>query len=178
MKAICSYCQQEKDVESFEHPLTFQVNPTCSQCKNKLLSTPSYDAERKILAKTGCLTPALLILSIIFLIFGNSAVGLWGIIISLIIGAISFFGLEYFVKKRDKNYGFDPTKYIWCKTCKNFRKVKNWDYTFSQSKKLLNASEVPCKIYNQTKEVWGKYFNLPSGDRKLYPDDCSYWAKK
>lgn len=178
MKATCSYCQQEKDVENFRHPITLQVKPTCSQCKNNLLSIPSYDAERNILAKTGCLMPVLLLISIIFLIFDNSTIGLWGIIISVMIGAISFWGLEYFIKKRDKNFGFDPTKYIWCETCKNFRKVKNWDYSSSQLKELLDTSAVPCKIYNKTKEVWKKYFNLPLGDRKLYPDDCSYWIKK
>ena len=47
MKDICFYCHQEKDIETFKHPYTFQVKNTCSQCKNKLLGIPSYEKGEK-----------------------------------------------------------------------------------------------------------------------------------
>jgi hypothetical protein len=56
--------------------------------------------------------------------------------------------------------------------------VKDWDYTFSQSKELLSESKIPCKIFDQAKGVWINYFNLSPADRKLYPDDCKYWTRK
>jgi hypothetical protein len=115
------------------------------------------------------------------LIIGSYSMGIWGIIISVIIGVLSFCGLEHYVRKRDKNFGFDPSKYTWCKTCKNYKKVKDWDYVFSQStqsKELPSESKLPCKIFDQAKGVWINYFNLSPAHRKLYPDDCKFWTRK
>jgi hypothetical protein len=85
---------------------------------------------------------------------------------------------DFWQKKREKIIELDPKKFTWCKTCKNFRKVKRWSLTFSEPKELLDTSKVPCKIYIQTQEVWEKYFNLPLSDRRLYPHNCSHWVKK
>lgn len=86
MRDTCYYCHKETATEDFKHPLTFQIKPTCIQCKDKLLNAPSYETKRKLLAKTGCLAVLILIIGIILLILGSYAMGTWGIIISVIIG--------------------------------------------------------------------------------------------
>ena len=108
----------------------------------------------------------------------KSTIFLYILLITIAIGLISFCGVEYFVKKRYKNFGFDPTKYKWCRTCKYFKKVKNWDFEFSQSEEKVDSSFIPCKNYDLTHEVWNRFFNMSPGDRKLYPDFCEKWVKK
>lgn len=180
MENICSYCNQKIDVKDFRHPVTLQIKPTCLQCKNNLLSIPTYEKERQFLAKLGCLTPLLFILSILFMIFFNFNLGLWGIIISVITGIISFASLEFFIKKRNKNFGFgiEPKKLICCETCKNFKNVKDWIYISSLVKDLQEATEIPCKIFHKTQDVWIEYYNLSPDDRLIYPKNCPFWVKK
>ena len=178
MKESCHYCKQLSEVVDFEHPLTFQIHPTCDVCKNKLLSTKTYEIERNLLSKVGCLSIFMTVALLIIYFVYNSTISVYILIISVVIGLFSFFGLEYFVKKRNKNFGFDPTKYKWCNTCRYFKRVKNWDFEFSESKDIVDSSFIPCKNYELTQKVWNRYFKMLPEDRKLYPDFCEHWIKK
>ncbi len=110
MKDICNYCKEEKEIEKFTHPIALNILRSCADCRTKLLIMPTYMAERKLLSKIGCLTIALFIISIIILFPVNLKIGIGGIIFSIILGAISFFGVEYFIRKANKNLGEDDFK--------------------------------------------------------------------
>jgi len=178
MNDNCHYCKKYKEVEDFEHPLTFQIHPTCTECKTKLLATKTYEFERNIFSKIGCFSILIIVFFLILFVINKSTIFIYILLLSIFVCTVSFLGVEYFVRKRDKNFGFDPSKYKWCKTCKYFKKVKNWDYKFSQSKEIVDSILIPCKIEDLTQEVWNKYFTMSPEERKLYPDFCDNWLKK
>ena len=134
-------------------------------------------SEKPLLPQSGCLKIALFVISLFMLIFVNLRSGFWGGVLSIIVATVLLASVLYFINKANKSLEFEPKEYMWCKSCRHFKKVKNWDYSFSQPKKIVNDSEVPCKIFNQSERVWIDYFNLSPKDRKLYPDNCKYWSK-
>lgn len=69
-------------------------------------------------------------------------------------------------------------KITWCKTCKHFRKIKDFESNLWSEEKLINEKNIPCKIYEQTVDTWKKYYQMQSGKRALYPKDCRMWQKK
>ncbi len=72
----------------------------------------------------------------------------------------------------------NPKKILWCKTCKHFEKIKNYEEKLSLSEKIIKDSEIPCKILNKTRILWIDYFQTESGERALYPKNCPEWIKK
>lgn len=178
MSNECHYCKGRYDVEDFEHPLTFQTFPTCTTCKEKLLSTKTYSVERKFFSRVGCLFVIVSIVLAIILLIARTGFIAYLLIASVVICISSMYFVELFVKKRDKNFGFDPTKYKWCKTCRNFRKIKEWDSIVSRSEIIVSSDLFPCLITNVTQTVWDQYFGTPHDDRKLFPDYCPMWTRK
>ena len=82
-------------------------------------------------------------------------------------------------QKREGTY-VDPKKIKWCKTCKHFKKIKEYadiiDGTWRE-KTMPEGSQIPCQIFSKTVNVWKDYFNLESNKRAIYPKDCSFWEK-
>lgn len=178
MKGVCFYCEKETVVEEFENPYTHQTWLTCDRCKARL---SLYIRRRKFFAKLfGLGIPLFIIVSIISFIFINWQIGVLFIAIAISAGVISHFGLKYFLTKRDKELGtyVDAKKIQWCKTCKHFNKVKNYENALWLSKVMIRDSEIPCKILHDTRPVWTKYFDLEIGQRTLYPKNCERWSRK
>ena len=70
----------------------------------------------------------------------------------------------------------DTDKIIWCKTCKHFLKIKSFESMIASDDIL--KKKLPCKIHDQTVETWEKYFQMPTGQRTMYPKECKLWEKK
>jgi hypothetical protein len=180
MKDICFYCQKEMIVEEFQNPYTYEAHPTCERCKSEM---SSYVRERKFFAKSFLGVPLLLFFSIISFIFVDWKTGILFIAMAIVTGIISYFGLEYFCKKRDKKLGtyVDVKSIQWCKTCKHFKKVKSYGKTIDglwRSEQMIKDSEIPCKVLQKTQAVWMGYFNMKPSQRTLYPKNCKEWAQK
>ena len=71
----------------------------------------------------------------------------------------------------------DPKTLRWCKTCRHYRKVRRWSDRFGENGPLP-PDELPCRIPDQTRDVWDRYFRLSSSYRTLYPKDCPKWMKR
>jgi len=71
-----------------------------------------------------------------------------------------------------------PEEIKWCKTCKYFKKIKDYEEKLFLSEKMINDSEIPCGISAETRELWRDYFQTEKGRRTLYPKNCQKWVKK
>lgn len=71
-----------------------------------------------------------------------------------------------------------PEEIKWCKTCKYFKKIKDYEEKLFLSEEMINDSEIPCKILSETRGVWIDYFQTEKGKRILYPKNCQKWVKK
>lgn len=76
------------------------------------------------------------------------------------------------------DYGGQENEIQWCKTCKNFRTVKEYEDGLWLSEEIIPDSTIPCKKSDDTQDVWIEYFNLPRGRRTLYPKGCPKWEQK
>lgn len=100
MKGVCYYCEKERTVEEFENPHTHQTRPTCDTCK---LELSLYVCQRRFFAKLFTLgIPLFLILSIVSFIFVSWKLGVLFICIAVAVGLLSYFGLDYFIAKIDR----------------------------------------------------------------------------
>lgn len=75
----------------------------------------------------------------------------------------------------------NPKKIQWCKTCKYFKKIKGYKeklFKLWLSEGIIKDSEIPCKILNETRELWINYFQTENRERTLYPRNCPKWTKK
>ena len=91
--------------------------------------------------------------------------------------------IEHIRLKYEQKLGtnIDVKKIQWCKTCKHFRKTRNWDRItdpLRQHGELVDDTEIPCKIVEETKSVWVNYFDTNKMERTLYPNGCQIWTKK
>jgi len=71
-----------------------------------------------------------------------------------------------------------PEEVKWCKTCKYFKKIKDYEEKLFLSEEMINDFEIPCKILNKTKRLWINYFWTRKRERTLYPKNCQKWVKK
>ena len=177
--AKCFYCEKEVDVEAFRNPYTKEIHPTCEQC---IKAFTSFPREKLFFSRAIFILP-LFILGSIVLIFFNWRMGLFGLIIFVILEALSVKLLSHYKKKTRialGTYVVDPRHIRWCKTCKNYRKVRKYDDILNgiwTNEQLPDNSCIPCKIINETIDVWKDFFMLDSKDRTLFPKDCPKWTK-
>jgi hypothetical protein len=121
-----------------------------------------------------------LIVGFIFL-SANHALIINGIILTYIL--FNYAQYRIFSKKnRVENYNeadhINAKAIVWCTNCKNYKKVKNWQRDLYNLKSIADTNDIPCRIYNETKEVWEKHFNAPASERYLYPKNCPSFNKK
>jgi len=176
----CFYCQKEENVEAFQNPYTKEIHPTCEHCRKVFTSFPK---EKFFFSKAIFILP-LFILGSIVLIFFNWRWGLSGLIIFIVLEAISIKLLSHYKKKTRiavGTYVVDPHNIRWCKTCKNYRKVKKYDDIADGiwiNGQLPDSSYIPCKIIDETMDIWKRFFALDREKRTLFPKDCPKWTKK
>lgn len=63
----------------------------------------------------------------------------------------------------------------WCRTCKNYRKVSEYDDTFKglwHETSMPRSDKLPCKIVLETSQVWEAYYKTEPKSRSLFPKDC------
>ncbi|MBU3981073.1 MAG: hypothetical protein KKH20_10130 [Proteobacteria bacterium] len=173
----CFYCQEESHVEAFRNPYTKEIHPTCEQCIKEFTS---YAKETSFYTKAGCIWIPLLILGTVILMFFNWKWGLSSLVICMIIEIISIKLQGHYVKKKQIDCGtyVDPKSIHWCKTCKHYKKVKRFDDTIDgiwRNEKLPDNNSIPCRIIDETINVWNNFFSLDTDKRTLYPKDCSKW---
>jgi len=180
MQDKCYYCKKVGITEDFLNPYTKEYHPTCDDCIKEFTT---YIKERKTFANIGCFAvPFLIVCSILAFIFIGWKLGVCVLTIAIFAFFASAFGVEYFIKKRDKKLGkyVDTSKIVWCKTCKHFKKVRKYEKTFDglwASEGMINDSDIPCKMVDEVREVWKSYFSLPRENRTLFPKDCEKWTK-
>ena len=177
--AECFYCDKEVDVEAFRNPYTKEIHPTCEQCRKVFTSFPG---EKLFFSRAVFVLP-LFILGSIVLIFFNWRMGLFGLIIFIILEVLSIKLLSHYKKKTGiavGTYAVDPRNIRWCKTCKNYRKVRKYENIADgmwTNQQLPDSSCIPCKIINETTDVWKDFFMLDRKDRTLFPKDCPKWTR-
>ena len=73
----------------------------------------------------------------------------------------------------------DPTSMRWCKTCRHYRRIKDWDgkllYMLAE---MPTADLLPCGIPYETRDVWLGFFALEWQQRSLFPKNCPNWQSK
>jgi len=181
MADICAECNKILDQNEHKYSRTDGYGASqilCEKCFKE--SAGEYFFERQALAKLGCSTPLWgFIIAIIAYVF-------WGwkaclVVVGITILLTVYFStlLQHFVNKMWAKKGMDPKNLKWCKTCKNYRKRKDWEFKLHYSKELLSEDKIPCRIFLQTKEVWERYFATPEGEKTLYPKNyCTLWVKR
>ena len=150
-------------------------------------SDPDWQGAHKYATKLGrifLLIPVVAIISFIFLKWEYALT----ITVALILYSIYLdIRMHHYKKRRtekeiekEKLNGtyVDITKIEWCLTCVHFKKVLKFERKLNNSEKMLPENKIPCKIYDETKEFWKKYFNSNINDRYLYPKNCVKWEKK
>ena len=75
------------------------------------------------------------------------------------------------------DHGGQKEEIQWCKTCKDFRTVEEYEDGLWLSEKMIPDSNIPCRKSDGTQDVWIGHFNLPTGRRTLYPKGCPKWGK-
>lgn len=178
MKGVCIYCQKEIVVEAYENPYTHEIHLTCEKCK---LHMSRYVRERIFLSRLGFIgTPILILISIICFIVVNWQIGVLFIVLGILNGVISSVMLQRFITKRDKELGtyIDVKKIKWCKTCKHFKKIRNYEAVATLSEEMIENSKIPCRILDHTYPTWEEHFATELGQRTLYPKNCPRWEKK
>jgi hypothetical protein len=150
----------------------------CESCFNE--SAGEYYFERQFLAKVGCLTPILgFIVAIIGFVFWGWKICLLVIAITIGITFLSSTVLQKLIDKMWLKKGIDTKNLQWCKTCKYFRKIKDWEFKNHYSKEMLSEDKIPCQIFTKTKDVWLKFFNTPEMEKTLYPKNyCPQWVRR
>ncbi len=76
------------------------------------------------------------------------------------------------------DYSGQEKEIQWCKTCKYCKTVKEYEDELWLSEKMIPDSDIPCKKFDNTQDVWIEYFNLPAGKRTLYPKRCQKWEQQ
>jgi hypothetical protein len=137
-------------------------------------------ALRKTSVKFFLLSIPLFLFSIISFLFLDWKISFAGIVISIVIAILSETIKKQSLKREEKREGsyVDTSKIKWCKTCKQFKKVKDYEDNLWQLEKITDTYKIPCKIYPQTKDVWSAYFKKQKEKRTLYPKNCPEWTKK
>jgi len=73
----------------------------------------------------------------------------------------------------------DPTSIRWCKTCRHYRRIKAWDgkllYMLAE---MPTADLLPCRIPDETRDVWLSFFAREWQQRSLFPKNCPKWQSK
>lgn len=69
-------------------------------------------------------------------------------------------------------------KIEWCLTCKYFRRINNYEDKLWLLSTVLPDDYIPCKIINQTKDIWQKQYSTQFKHRTLYPKNCPKWTRK
>ena len=179
MEDRCYYCKKEGVVKDFLNPYTEEYHPTCSHC---IAEFTTFLKERKAFANIGCfVVPLLILCSIASFIFIGWEVGLGFVAIDILALIISSYGVEYYIKQRDKKLGkyVDTSKIRWCKTCKHYKKIRKYEKTIDglwASEEMISDSDIPCRILDEVREVWESYYALPREERSLFPKDCDKWT--
>ncbi|MBL7187117.1 MAG: hypothetical protein ISS70_12425 [Phycisphaerae bacterium] len=178
----CFYCDKETEVDPrFLNPNTNEIHPICAECKALILT---YRHELTFFVKLMWpIGPLLIVMGVISLIFISWKLGLLLIIVAVLAAFVSILGVENFRVKKEKKLGtyVDVKKIQWCKTCKHFRKTRNWNSLSDplwRSSELISSDEIPCLIVEATKSVWVQYFNKEEGQRHLYPKNCDKWSHR
>lgn len=137
-------------------------------------------ALRKICGKFFLLSILLFLFSLISFLFLDWKISLTGIVASISIAVISERIQNRSLEREAKREGtyVDVKKIKWCKTCKYYKKVKGYEDHLWQQDEISSANKIPCKIYDETKDVWTAYFNKPIEERTLYPNNCPKWVKR
>ena len=66
-----------------------------------------------------------------------------------------------------------------CDTCRHRRRVRVWLRGFeSLSEDMPSTDLLPCKIVDQTLEVWESFFRTEKGQRFVLPKNCPKWKAK
>ncbi len=174
----CVYCQKEANVEAFRNPYTKEIRSTCEQCKKRFTS---FAKERSFYTKA-CMWIPLFIVGTIVLMFFNWQLGLIGLIAFIVLEIIAINLQSYYIRKKEIACGtyVDPKSVRWCKTCLHYKKVKKYDDIFDgiwKSEQLPCNANIPCKIIDNTIDVWQKFF-LDSNKKTLFPKNCPKWTKR
>jgi len=177
---ICDDCGKEIFLGDKTYRRTSQYGVEqviCEKCFKK--SAGEFYFERHLLARVGCLTPILgIILIIVFLSLKMWIASLVVLVLTILITTISSIVLEKFIHKMHLARGIDTKNIKWCKTCKFFKKSKEWEAHLEFLDKIPSLEKLPCLIPEKTKSFWEEYFKLDHGARTLYPKECVLWERR
>lgn len=181
MSDICADCNKILDENDKKYSRATQYGASqilCEKCFNA--SAGEYYFERQSLAKLGCSTPFWgIIAAIIAYVFWGWKICLLVVGITIALTVFFMTSLEYFINQMWLRKGIDVKNLRWCKTCKYFKKIKDWESKFHYSNEILEDNKIPCKILSQTKNIWERYFKTPQMQKTLYPKDyCDQWLKR
>lgn len=182
MIGSCFYCQKQAEVDkNFLNPNTNEIHPICAECKAQILTYRNeFIFFFKLLWPT---VPLLVLFSLISFIFVNWQLGSLIVAVAIFTAVVSILGVEHFRIKKEKKLGtyVDVKKIQWCKTCKHFKKVREFDKTIDglwRAKTIPDASQIPCQILKETNNIWEDFFGLEESKRTLYPNNCPFWTKR
>lgn len=131
----------------------------------------------KLLTKIGCLGILSVPAAILISIFGDWRIGVGLAVVGILGLFISDSRKKKVLTARDKREGrwVDRSKIEWSKNCTHFRKVRKWEDSHDGLWTLPSvppSDSLPCRISEQTSDVWQAYFALPREQRAMYPKDC------
>lgn len=73
----------------------------------------------------------------------------------------------------------EPETIPWCGTCRHRRRERVWHRDLEYlSEDMPSTDLLPCKIVDQTLEVWERFFRTEWRRRVLYPKNCPKWKAK
>ena len=75
----------------------------------------------------------------------------------------------------------DVQNISWCRTCKHYRKSKEYENTFSglwRSDTMPERYKLPCNIPLEAETVWQGHFSSKPDLRTLFPKDCPFFEKR
>lgn len=72
----------------------------------------------------------------------------------------------------------DTDKLMYCKTCKYYREIKEYEDHLWSSSTMIAENYLPCNIPKRTRSLWQKHFAIPFIKRTWFPKNCRKWEKK
>ncbi|MEX2578422.1 MAG: hypothetical protein WD342_05125 [Verrucomicrobiales bacterium] len=134
----------------------------------------------KSLTKFGCAGIVAVPVALILCFTWDWLFGLLLAVISIAVVMVTNTKKNALLTEREKREGrwVDRSKIEWCKNCIHFRRIRGWEDNLWQLEALPTDGRLPCKIFDQTTEVWQSYASLDPKQRTMYPKQCSYLKMK
>jgi hypothetical protein len=131
----------------------------------------------KVLTKIGCCSILVVPIAILICFIYNWKFGIGLAVIAVITLLISDKIKRGVLTQRQKREGtwIDKKKIQWCKNCRHYRKIKGWEDSANglwSRESIPEQGNLPCRIIQETMDIWHAYYSLERNHRTLYPKEC------